>query len=62
MKFPVLINGKIYKLKYFEYLAYKNQERIEKLEKELARHLNECGNQRPDKSTKDSESGTDKPV
>lgn len=62
MKYPITINGKTYRLKFFEYLAYQNQVRIERLEKKLNDFLKKSGNKCADKSTDNGDAGANKSV
>ena len=58
MKIPVMIDGKKYKLSYFQWLAYENQKKIDRIEKKLDRLLDQGGNQCADKSTSDGDNRT----
>lgn len=60
MKFPVVIEGKKYKLSFWKWIAYKNQNQLDRIEKKLDELLNQSSDKCTDKSTEDCKCRADK--
>lgn len=58
MKIPVTIEGKKYKLSFWKWIAYRNQKRLECIEKKIDLLLNQSSNQRTNEPADDGEGGT----
>lgn len=55
MKIPINVNGKIYKVSFFTYLAYQNQKQLDRIEKKIDKLLSESRDQSTDQASDDGE-------